>query len=115
MGFLQKIYICICNIFFAVTKSGKCAESYVRGLAKPSSKHPYIVEYTADFTVPNDFGRPGAILITNFLDRELYLVEIVVHNFNEGPQFFPANTWIHSRRDNPESRIIFRNQVRDGC
>lgn len=83
----------------------------MRGLAKPSN-HPYVVEYAANFTVPNDFGRPGAILITNFLDKEFYLVEIVVHNFSEGPQFFPANTWIHSRKDNPESRIIFKNQVR---
>lgn len=93
-----------------VTKSGKSAESYVKGLAKPSN-HPYVVEYAADFTVPHDFGHPGAILVTNFLDREFYLVEIVVHNFSEGPQFFPGNTWIHSRRDNPESRIIFRNQT----
>lgn len=84
----------------------------MRGLPKPSN-HPYVVEYAANLMVPIDFGCPGAILITNFLDKEFYLVEVVVHNFSEGPQFFPANTWIHSRKDNPESRIIFRNQVRN--
>lgn len=93
-----------------ITRSGKSAESYVRGFPKPSN-HPFVVEYAANFRVPNDFGSPGAILITNFLDKEIYLVEIVVHNFSEGPQFFPANTWIHSRKDNPESRIIFKNQA----
>ncbi|XP_071926383.1 lipoxygenase 6, chloroplastic isoform X2 [Coffea arabica] len=93
-----------------ITRSGKSAESYVRGFPKPSN-HPFVVEYAANFRVPNDFGRPGAILITNFLDKEFYLVEIVVHNFSPEPQFFPANTWIHSRKDNPESRIIFKNQA----
>ena len=38
-------------------------------------------------------------------------MEIVVHGFDEGPIFFPANTWIHSCKDNPDDRIIFRNQV----
>ncbi|XP_075086986.1 lipoxygenase 6, chloroplastic isoform X1 [Nicotiana tabacum] len=93
-----------------VTKSGKIAESYVRGWLSKPSDHPYIVEYAANFRVPRDFGRPGAIIITNFLDKEIHLVQIVVHNFNEGPIFFSANTWIHSRKDNPESRIIFQNQ-----
>ena len=96
-----------------VTKSGKIAESYVRGWLSKPSDHPYIVEYAANFRVPRDFGRPGAIIITNFLDKEIHLVQIVVHNFNEGPIFFSANTWIHSRKDNPESRIIFQNQVSD--
>lgn len=94
-----------------VTKSGKFAESYVRGWLSKPSDHPHIVEYAASFTVPHDFGRPGAIIITNLLDKEIHLVQIVVHGFNEGPLFFSANTWIHSHKDNPESRIIFQNQA----
>ncbi|KAI7979597.1 hypothetical protein LOK49_Contig296G00012 [Camellia lanceoleosa] len=94
-----------------VTNSGKCVESYVRGwLPKPSS-HPHIIEYAANFKVPHDFGCPGAIYITNFHSKEFHLMEIVVHGFNEGPVFFPADTWIHSRKDNPQSRIIFKNQA----
>ncbi|CAL5418779.1 unnamed protein product [Camellia sinensis] len=94
-----------------VTNSGKCVESYVRGwLPKPSS-HPRIIEYAANFKVPHDFGCPGAIYITNFHSKEFHLMEIVVHGFNEGPVFFPADTWIHSRKDNPQSRIIFKNQA----
>ncbi|KAM3358601.1 lipoxygenase 6, chloroplastic isoform X2 [Capsicum galapagoense] len=94
-----------------VTKSGKYAESYVRGWFSKPSDHPYIVEYAANFTVPHDFGCPGAIIITNLLDKEIHLVQIVVHGFNEGPLFFSVNTWIHSQKDSPESRIIFQNQA----
>ncbi|CAN4090618.1 unnamed protein product [Withania somnifera] len=94
-----------------VTKSGKRAESYVRGWLPKPSDHPYVVEYAANFTVPHDFGRPGSIIITNLLDKEIHLVRIVVHGFNEGPLFFSVNTWIHSQRDNPESRIIFQNKA----
>ena len=95
-----------------MTKSGKSIESYVRGWMPKPLSHPHIVAYTANFKVPHDFGCPGAILITNFHGKEFYLTEIVVHGFKEGPIFFPANSWIHSRKDNPESRIIFKNKVR---
>lgn len=97
-----------------VTNSGKSVESVVKGwMPKPDTSSYYnIAEYGADFSVPSDFGKPGAIYITNNLGKEFYLAEIVVHGFDGGPLFFPANTWIHSRDDNPESRIIFTNQVR---
>ncbi|KAG5521893.1 hypothetical protein RHGRI_034201 [Rhododendron griersonianum] len=94
-----------------VTKSGKSIESYVRGwLPKPLS-HPYLVTYAANFRVPSDFGCPGAILITNFHGKEFHLMEIAVHGFKQGSLFFPADTWIHPRNDNPESRIIFTNKT----
>ncbi|CAA2986276.1 lipoxygenase 6, chloroplastic [Olea europaea subsp. europaea] len=93
------------------TKSGKSVESFVRGWLPKPSNDPYVIEYGADFTVPQDFGHPGAVLITNFQDKEFFLVEVVVHGFRKGPSFFRADTWIHSRKDNPESRIIFKNQA----
>ncbi|KAK7246965.1 hypothetical protein RIF29_41838 [Crotalaria pallida] len=93
------------------TNSGKIVQSNVRGwLPKPTTVS-YIVEYAANFTVPSDFGSPGAVLITNLHAKEFYLLEIAIHGFKGGPVFFPANTWIHSRNDNPESRIIFNNQA----
>lgn len=99
------------SISFAVTKSGKSVESTVRGWLPQQPERSSIAEYAADFSVPADFGCPGAILVTNLHRKEFYLVEIVIHGFNEGPIFFSANTWIHTRKDNPGSRIIFRNQV----
>ncbi|KAK2438012.1 Lipoxygenase 6, chloroplastic [Trifolium repens] len=94
-----------------VTTNGKSVESYVRGWLPKPSNVPYVVEYSADFTVPTDFGSPAAILITNLRPKEFHLLEIILHGFAEGPVFFPANTWIHSRNDNPQSRIIFKNQA----
>ncbi|KAK6252356.1 hypothetical protein QUC31_014076 [Theobroma cacao] len=94
-----------------VTNSGKSVETSVRGWLPKPSEHSHILEYAADFTIPSDFGKPGAVLITNLHGKEFHLLEIVIHGFEEGPIFFPANTWIHSRNDNPESRILFRNQA----
>ncbi|MQL96402.1 hypothetical protein Taro_029076 [Colocasia esculenta] len=94
------------------TKSGKrSTEAAVMGWLPRPTEQPYIVEYTADLTVPPDFGRPGAILVTNVHSKEVFLTEIVVHGFSQGPIFFPANTWIHSQKDNPSKRIIFSNQA----
>uniref|UniRef100_A0A7N1A9D3 Lipoxygenase n=1 Tax=Kalanchoe fedtschenkoi TaxID=63787 RepID=A0A7N1A9D3_KALFE len=91
------------------TQSGKSVEANVKGwLPKPSED---IIEYAADFTVPNDFGKPGAVIITNHHYKEIYLVQIVLHGFFSGPIPFPANSWIHSRNDNYDSRIIFKNQA----
>ncbi|PON52462.1 Lipoxygenase [Parasponia andersonii] len=93
------------------TNSGKSAQSSVRGWLPKPSNHLHVVEYGANFIVPNDFGCPGAVLVTNLHGKEFYLLEIVIHGFDGGPMFFSANTWIHSRIENPESRIIFRNQA----
>ncbi|KAK1294193.1 hypothetical protein QJS10_CPA16g00198 [Acorus calamus] len=94
------------------TKSGKrTEESPVRGWLQKPSNQPHVVEYAVDFNVSSGFGRPGAVLITNLHHKEFYLMEIVVHGFIDGPVFFPANSWIHSRNDNPKSRTIFNNRA----
>jgi lipoxygenase len=111
-GIGQGIFIqLISQDIHPVTKSAKSVESYVRGWLPKPSNHQYIVEYAANFNVPCDFGIPGAILVTNCHSKEFNLIEIVIRGFSEGPLYFPANTWIHSKNDNPESRIIFRNQA----
>lgn len=111
---MSMVYLCSFLLFFICpdTRTGKSIESAVRGWLPKPSNHPHIVEYAADFMVQSDFGRPGAIIITNLHNKEFYLMEVVIHGFKEGPIFFPANSWIHSRNDNRESRIIFSNQVR---
>ncbi|KAB2041836.1 hypothetical protein ES319_D02G174900v1 [Gossypium barbadense] len=94
-----------------VTNSGKSVEAFVRGWLPKPQEHDNILQYVADFTLPSDFGRPGAVLITNQHAKEFHLLEIVIQDFDGVPIYFPANTWIHSLNDNPESRIIFRNQA----
>lgn len=101
----------ICCFDVADTQSGKSVESSVKGwLPNPSADND-VFDYGAELTIPNDFGNPGAIIITNLHYKEFYLVQIVVHGFASGPVAFPANSWIHSHNDNYDSRIIFRNQV----
>ncbi|KAL7610480.1 lipoxygenase 6, chloroplastic [Lactuca sativa] len=94
-----------------VTKSGKYAESSPRGWLPSASSHPHVLEFTSNIVVPVNFGRPGAVLVTNLLRREFYLVDIVIHGVNQDPVIFPAKTWIHSQQSNPDSRIIFKNQA----
>uniref|UniRef100_A0A1J3JMU6 Lipoxygenase n=1 Tax=Noccaea caerulescens TaxID=107243 RepID=A0A1J3JMU6_NOCCA len=91
------------------TGSGrKSFETPVLGLPK-TRNDPRHLEFTANFTVPTSFGKPGAILVTNLLSTEICLSEILIRDGND-TILFPGDTWIHSRNDNPESRIIFRNQ-----
>ncbi|CAA7405161.1 unnamed protein product [Spirodela intermedia] len=94
------------------TGSGKkSTETAVGGwLPRPSEK-PYFIEYTADFSLPADFGRPGAILVGNVHFKEVFLTDIVVHGFSDGPIFFPAHTWIQPQTLDPNRRIIFSNQA----
>ncbi|KAG9146318.1 hypothetical protein Leryth_008000 [Lithospermum erythrorhizon] len=92
------------------TKAGKIFKASLQSRSHPS-ENPNTVEYTGDLEVPHDFGSPGAILLTNLLDKEFHLVEIVLHGFKGGPIHFPANSWIHSHNDNSESRILFKNQA----
>ncbi|XP_004135305.1 lipoxygenase 6, chloroplastic [Cucumis sativus] len=93
------------------TNSGRSIESCVRGWLPKPHNGVHAMEYAANFTVPRDFGNPGAVLITNLHGKEFYLLEVIIHGFDDGPIFFPANTWIHSRKDNPDSRIIFKNHA----
>ncbi|XP_057542200.1 lipoxygenase 6, chloroplastic-like isoform X2 [Amaranthus tricolor] len=94
------------------TNSGRSVEAYVTGWPPSSSSgESHIDEYIANFTVPSNFGNPGAILVTNNYNREFYLVEIVLHGFNHEPLYFPAYSWIHSIKDNSQNRIIFRNHT----
>ncbi|KAM7251104.1 hypothetical protein ACFE04_022987 [Oxalis oulophora] len=94
-----------------ITNSGKIVQSFVRGWLPKQAKASHIVEYTANLKLPSDFGHPAAILITNLNAKEFYLLEIVIHGFPPAPIFFPANTWIHSRNQNPQTRIIFTNHT----
>lgn len=94
------------------TGSGKrSAETAVMGWLARGSEKPYHVEFSADFSVPADFGRPGAILVSNGHFNEVLLTEIVIHGFDDGPIFFPAHTWIQPQTLDPAKRIVFSNQV----
>ncbi|XP_078447587.1 lipoxygenase 6, chloroplastic-like [Wolffia australiana] len=80
------------------------------GLFQRESEKPYHVDFTASFSVPADFGLPGAILVANAHSKEVFLSEIVIHGFGDGPIFFPAHTFIQPQTLVPNKRIIFSSQ-----
>lgn len=93
------------------TSSGKRSkESALKGWLLQTAREDNIMECTANFTVSADFGWPGAILVTNHHDKEIFLESIVVEGFDSEPIYFPCHSWVHSKKDNPEKRIFFSNQ-----
>lgn len=68
------------------------------------------VNYIADFTVPSDFGLPGAITVTNKHQNEFFLESITIEGFACGPVHFPCNSWVQSAYHLPGSRIFFANK-----
>lgn len=93
------------------TSCGKrTKESALKGWLLQTAREDNTMECTANFTVSADFGCPGAILVTNQHDKEIFLESIAVEGFNSEPIYFPCHSWVHSKKDNPEKRIFFSNQ-----
>lgn len=93
------------------TKSGKKSEEAVlKGWLQKSAVRAEKVHYTATFTISSDFGQPGAIIVTNQHQKEFLLENIVLEGFIGGPIYFPCNSWVQPKKDNPENRIFFCNK-----
>ncbi|KAM3734142.1 hypothetical protein ACB098_11G191800 [Castanea mollissima] len=68
------------------------------------------VKYESSFAVPASFGKVGAIVLENEHHKEMYLNNIVLEGFPNGPLHFTCNSWVHSKYDNPHKRIFFTNK-----
>ncbi|KAL6972631.1 linoleate 13S-lipoxygenase [Sarracenia purpurea var. burkii] len=68
------------------------------------------VNYTAEFTVESNFGKPGAIMVTNKHQIEFFLESITIEGFACGPVHFPCNSWVQSSKDYSGKRIFFSNE-----
>lgn len=69
------------------------------------------VQYTAEFSINvAEFGQPGAILIRNTHQAELYLESIALR-LPSGTVFFPCHSYIASSDRDPKPRIFFTNKV----
>ncbi|GMY22297.1 linoleate 13S-lipoxygenase 2-1, chloroplastic-like [Fagus crenata] len=68
------------------------------------------VKYEGIFVVPASFGQVGAVLLENEHHKEMYLSNIVLEGFPNGPLHFTCNSWLHSKYDNPHKRIFFNNK-----
>ncbi|XP_048323897.2 linoleate 13S-lipoxygenase 2-1, chloroplastic [Ziziphus jujuba] len=68
------------------------------------------VTYETSFKIPADFGRVGAVVVENEHHKEMLLKDIVLDGFPEGPVNLSCNSWLHSKCDDPRSRVFFTNK-----
>ncbi|KAF8714862.1 hypothetical protein HU200_027396 [Digitaria exilis] len=68
------------------------------------------VVYTAEFTVDESFGEPGAVTVLNRHQREFFLESIVVEGFPSGPTHFTCNSWVQPTRVDRNPRVFFTNK-----
>ncbi|OWM77455.1 hypothetical protein CDL15_Pgr016852 [Punica granatum] len=65
------------------------------------------INHDVEFAVESNFGIPGALLVTNKGDKELFLENINI----EGIADFVCNSWVRPDKVNNEKRIFFCNKV----
>ncbi|XP_042513709.1 linoleate 13S-lipoxygenase 2-1, chloroplastic-like [Macadamia integrifolia] len=68
------------------------------------------VHYESKFVVPAGFGEVGGILVENEHHKEMYLKNIVLEGFPNGPVNFTCDSFVCSKFDNKEKRIFFTNK-----
>lgn len=83
----------------------------IKAYAHKVSQKDDEVKYEGIFVVPASFGQVGAVLLENEHHKEMYLSNIVLEGFPNGPLHFTCNSWLHSKYDNPHKRIFFNNKV----
>ncbi|KAL5574385.1 hypothetical protein UlMin_023982 [Ulmus minor] len=82
----------------------------IKGYAQESGQNDAEVKYEANFVVPTEFGRVGAILVENEHHKEMFLKDIVLNGFPCGPINLTCTSWLHSKYDNPSKRTFFTDK-----
>lgn len=96
---------------YAATGVGKRSkESFIKNWREKAWQTADKVQYVAEFTIPSDFGQPGAILIRNKHQAEFYLDAIAL-KMPSGCVYFPCHSFVHPHAKNPAARIFFSNKV----
>ncbi|XVF04631.1 hypothetical protein REPUB_Repub05bG0101000 [Reevesia pubescens] len=68
------------------------------------------IKYEADFEVPIEFGEVGAVFVENEHHREMYVDQIVIDGFPNGPVKVNCGFWVHSKYEDPQKRVFFANK-----
>ncbi|XP_045820948.1 linoleate 13S-lipoxygenase 2-1, chloroplastic-like [Trifolium pratense] len=82
----------------------------IKGYVHLTTRSAKEIKYEAEFDVPNSFGDIGAVLVENEHRREMFIKQIVLDGFLTGPVNFSCDSWVHSKFDNPNKRVIFSNK-----
>ncbi|XP_022729966.1 linoleate 13S-lipoxygenase 2-1, chloroplastic-like [Durio zibethinus] len=68
------------------------------------------IKYEAEFEVPKEFGEVGAVFVENDHHTEMYIDEIVIDGFSNGPVRVNCGSWVHSKYEDPHKRVFFANK-----
>ncbi|KAL5766720.1 hypothetical protein ACOSP7_017337 [Xanthoceras sorbifolium] len=68
------------------------------------------VTYEAKFQVTPEFGEVGAIIVENEHHKEMFLQDILLDGFINGPVSINCASWVHSKYDNKQKRVFFTNK-----
>ncbi|KAK2641327.1 hypothetical protein Ddye_023090 [Dipteronia dyeriana] len=83
----------------------------IKGYAHTSKKlKEGEVTYEAEFQVQAEFGEVGAILVENEHHKEMYVQDIVLDGFINGPLRIHCASWVHSKHDRKHKRVFFTNK-----
>ncbi|XP_062171339.1 linoleate 13S-lipoxygenase 2-1, chloroplastic-like [Alnus glutinosa] len=82
----------------------------IKGYVHRTSDAKEEVKYESSFDVPADFGEVGAILVENEHHKEMFLKDIILNGFPNGPVHINCNSWVHSKHDDPQKRVFFANK-----
>lgn len=85
-------------------------ESFIKDWAQKATVQADKVQYTAEFSIGGEFGEPGAVLIRNTHQAELYLESIALQ-FPSGTLYFPCHSYIAPSIHDPKPRVFFSNKV----
>jgi len=100
----------VINVFVYFEGTGLEKET-IKGYVHRTSDAKEEVKYESSFDVPADFGEVGAILVENKPHKEMFLKDIILNGFPNGPVHINCNSWVHSRNDDPQKRVFFANKV----
>ena len=99
-------------IFFFFVETGLEKET-IKGNAVRTSRlsEDNEIKYETIFEVPVDFGEIGAVLVENKHHKEMYLKDMVLQGFPNGPINIICRSWVHSKFQNPAKRVFFTSKV----
>uniref|UniRef100_A0A5B6ZBM1 Lipoxygenase n=1 Tax=Davidia involucrata TaxID=16924 RepID=A0A5B6ZBM1_DAVIN len=81
-------------------------KKHIKAYAHRKSIDKDVVSYEADFKVSDDFGEIGAVLVENEHHKEMYLKEILLNGFLNGPVGVTCNSWVQPKH----KRAFFTNK-----
>ncbi|ESR59202.1 hypothetical protein CICLE_v10018178mg, partial [Citrus x clementina] len=68
------------------------------------------IRYEAEFEVPSSFGDVGGILVQHENQKEMYLKDVVLDGFLDGPMNITCDSWVQPLAIDAQKRVFFTNK-----